>query len=166
MRSGTRSVPGLGRDLSVGVKMEGQSRTDRGTYTPTHGVYQATRILNELGIGALDGRTRIAREVAEWRDALVADLGGEQAVSTQQLGVVEQACRIRVIIDVMDSWLFGGDGRILNEKGRPHDLLATRRRYASVLLDILRALGLERRRPLPEDLTAYVEREYGNGDER
>jgi hypothetical protein len=34
------------------------------------------------------------------------DLGGEATVSTQQLAIVELACRTKILVDSVDTWLF------------------------------------------------------------
>src|ERR1041384_2432398 len=53
----------------------------------------------------LDKRTRAGKALVEWRASLVRDLGGEAALSTQRLALVELAVRTLLILDHIDSWL-------------------------------------------------------------
>ncbi len=71
----------------------------------THGLYQARRLLNEWGRLAIDGRSELGRSLARWTDAIVADLGGEEAISAQQATVIEMAVRTKILIDGVDSYL-------------------------------------------------------------
>ncbi len=71
----------------------------------THGLYQARRLLNEWGSLAIDGRSTLGRAIARWTDAIVADLGGEEAISAQQATVIEMAVRTKILIDGVDSYL-------------------------------------------------------------
>src|SRR5262245_34936314 len=54
------------------------------------GLYTLRKAVAVLGSRALpSSRTALGRELRAWRDSLVADLGGADAVSTQQLALVE-----------------------------------------------------------------------------
>lgn len=48
------------------------------------GLYTAKRVLKEYGSRAIDARSKAGRALAEWTQAIVTDLGGEQAISAQQ----------------------------------------------------------------------------------
>jgi len=57
-----------------------------------HGLYTLQTALQTLGSRALPTkRSALGRELRAWRDGLVADLGGPDAVSTQQLALIEKA---------------------------------------------------------------------------
>ena len=62
---------------------------------------------------ALPGkRTALGRALGEWRDGLIADLGGEP--STAQLALIDMATltgAIVVALGVLLSWMFGLEGR-------------------------------------------------------
>ncbi len=57
------------------------------------GLHQARNILDDYGTRALDGPTTTARSLQAWRDAVVDDLGGPDAISAQQLTVIDLAAR-------------------------------------------------------------------------
>ena len=57
----------------------------------THGTKALEQAVKVLGTRALDRRTTIGRALAAWRSELLADLGGADNVSTQELAAVRQA---------------------------------------------------------------------------
>ena len=50
-------------------------------------------------------RTATGRALAAWRTELLDDLGGIEAVSTQELALVEEAVKTKLILDSVDAWL-------------------------------------------------------------
>jgi len=71
------------------------------------GLYAAQRCLAAFGSRALPGpETDVGRELREWRAALVADLGGEDAISTQQRALIEMAVATRLLVSSVDGYLF------------------------------------------------------------
>jgi len=61
------------------------------------------RALRELGDRALDGRTSVAKALAEWKAELIDDLGGRPAISTQQTAIVDLAVKTKLILDSVDA---------------------------------------------------------------
>ena len=57
------------------------------------------------GLDAVDKRSGPARLLLEWRRDLVADLGGEAAVTAQQRALVEVATRTKLYVDHLDAFL-------------------------------------------------------------
>ena len=55
-----------------------------------HGLHSLKRAVSTLGSRRLDQRTTVARALAGWRSDLIADLGGLDAVSTQELALIEE----------------------------------------------------------------------------
>jgi hypothetical protein len=55
--------------------------------------------VNTLGNRAIDRRTTIGKALAAWRSELLADLGGLESVSTQELPLVEEAVKTKLILD-------------------------------------------------------------------
>jgi len=53
----------------------------------------------------VDRRTTVGRALAAWRAELLADLGGIENVSTQELALVEEAVKTKLILDSVDAWL-------------------------------------------------------------
>jgi len=67
---------------------------------PTHGRYSLRRGLSRASRRTMiDRRTAIGKALAAWRAELLADLGGSEAVSTQELALVEEAVKTKLILD-------------------------------------------------------------------
>ena len=78
----------------------------------TNGLSMMRRTLNRLGSRAIDRRTRLGRQLAQWRAELIADLGGPDAVTTQQLAVVDLAVRTKLLVDSVDAYVLGMDSPV------------------------------------------------------
>ena len=74
------------------------------TYS-THGLTTLKRAVKGLGGRVIDMRTSLGKALAEWRADLVADLGGRDAVSTQQAAVIDLAVKTKLLLDSIDAWL-------------------------------------------------------------
>ena len=84
------------------------------------------------GMRAIDGRSRAAIEVKEFTAGLIADLGGEDQLSTQQLALVDLAARAYLFLGQVDSWLadYLNQGKSLVNKRNRQLLPAVRERQA------------------------------------
>ena len=95
------------------------------------GVHRLKRAVQTLGSRALPSRsTALGRALHEWRTSLIADLGGTDAVSTQQLALVELAVRTKLLVDSVDA--HAGDQRFA-----PHVLAALASRGSNRALNLL-----------------------------
>jgi len=73
-----------------------------------HGLHTLKKAVQVLGSRALPPRsTALGRALHEWRASLVADVGGEDANSTQQLALVELAVRTKLLVDSVDAYVLG-----------------------------------------------------------
>jgi hypothetical protein len=70
-----------------------------------HGLRRAKRVVDEYGKRAIDGRSEVAQRLKRWRTAIIADLGGLQNVSAQQLSIVELLCRTKMLLDSIDAFV-------------------------------------------------------------
>jgi hypothetical protein len=61
--------------------------------------------LSKPGARAIDRRTKIGRALLQWRNERIEDLGGADAVTTQQLAIVELAVKSKLMLDSIDAWL-------------------------------------------------------------
>jgi hypothetical protein len=96
---------------------------------------------------------------------LIADLGGLEAVSTQELALVDEAVKTKLILDSVDAWLLS-QPTLINKRARAV-LPAVRDRNALVttLRGLLTDLGLRRRVREAPDLGSYLAEKYsGNGE--
>ncbi len=93
-----------------------------------------------------DRRTTLGRTWHHWRHALIEDLGGPAALSTQQLALVDLAANTKVLIEALDRELLADP--VLLEGGWCGNLVALRERdrLATTFAMYLTALGLRRRR--------------------
>jgi hypothetical protein len=113
------------------------------------------------GLQAIDQRTVAAQALLGWRRELVADLGGEGAVSAQQWALVEAAVRTRLYVDSLDAWILE-HGSLVNARRRAvHPVVRERQQLVDSLARLLGLLGLERRPLKPVDLSAYLRDRYG-----
>jgi hypothetical protein len=121
------------------------------------GVYTLKKAIVTLGSRALPTkRTALGRALREWREALIADLGGADAISTQQAALVDLAVTTKLQLDSVDAFLFTLNSPVDKRHRRLWPVVRERQVIAGQLRDVLRDLGLERRaKPVP-DLAAYL----------
>jgi hypothetical protein len=110
------------------------------------GLYTLRKAVAVLGSRALPStRTALGRELAAWRAALIADLGGEDAISTQQRALIEKAVTQKLICDSLDAYVLQMES-LVNKRSRVlWPVVRERTAQVALLQSILRDLGLERR---------------------
>ena len=133
--------------------MRGEALHRNGTRRPysRHGLTALRAKVQVRGLGALDQRTSAARALVSWRNALVCDMGGEDAVSAAQRAMIDVATRTRLYVDGLDVFLLEQPSLIVGRGKRKTVLpvLLERQRLADSLVSVLGRLGLERRaRPI------------------
>jgi hypothetical protein len=109
------------------------------------------------GLDALDQRSSGARALLDWKRDLIADLGGEGAVTAQQRALVEITTRTKLYIDHLDAWLIQQKSLINLKKRTVLPVLLQRQALADSLARHLQALGLERRARPVQSLRDYVQ---------
>ena len=115
------------------------------------------------GLQSIDKRTVAAQALLAWRSELLADLGGEENVSSQQTALVEMATRTRLYVDSLDAWLMEQPSLVNRRKKSVLPVLRERQQLVDSLARILGQLGLERKaKPVPT-LSAYLETKYQAG---
>jgi len=108
--------------------------------------YTAKRALVKYGARALPGETTpIGQELREWRAALIDDLGGADALSTQQLALVDQVIVQRYLVASLDAYVLSLPA-LVNKRSRClFPIVRERASQVNLLRDLLRDLGLERK---------------------
>jgi len=155
MAEGISSVSGncpcFGGDVNHGNDRPGPAGRPRLHSTKT--LKQAVKV---LGTRAIDRRTTVGKALAAWRADLLADLGGIESVSTQELALVEEAVKTKLILDSVDAWLLQ-QPTLINKRVRGV-LPAVRERQAlvSTLRGLLGDLGLKRRAQATPTLSEYL----------
>jgi len=99
--------------------------------------------VNELGRRAIDKRTRTGKALAAWRKELIADMGGDDNVSTQQKTIIDLIVKQKLLLDTVDAWLLT---RPLIDRPSKSLIPVVRERQtlADALARYLGQLGLER----------------------
>jgi len=77
----------------------------------THGITALRRSVEGLGNRVVSRRYKVGRALWKWRTELLADLGGIESVSTQELALVEEAVKTKLMLDSVDAWL-GREGAL------------------------------------------------------
>src|SRR5688572_405072 len=71
------------------------------------GLYTLRRELIDLGSRAIDGRSSVGVALRKWKTDLINDLGGKDAISTQEATLIEIAARSKIMLDSVDNWILG-----------------------------------------------------------
>ena len=120
-----------------------------------HGLNTAKRVVKALNTKPLDRRTMAGRQAAQFKEGIVADLGG--SVTEGQLAVIEMACKTRFLLDFVDSFLMALGPGMINKRSRSaYPILQQRNTLADTLLRQLTTLGLERKAARVPSLRDYI----------
>jgi hypothetical protein len=131
--------------------------TNRPKHYQRHGLHTLQKAVRTLGRRALPSKaTALGRALHEWRSALVADLGGDDAVSTQQLALVDLAVRTKLLCDSVDAYVLDMPSPVNRRKRCLFPVVRERQTLVTQLQSILRDLGLERRAKDAGDLAAQL----------
>jgi hypothetical protein len=120
------------------------------------------------GLHLIDRRTAAARSLIAWRKELIADLGGETALSAQQRALIDAVVRTRLFLDHLDAWLLGQTSLVNARRRSVLPVFRERLQLADALGRQLAQLGLERHQPSPADLLSRHLAKYqtvGNGQD-
>lgn len=123
----------------------------------THGLTLLHPAVKELGERCIGPDSGVGRALAQWRSELLADLGGIEAVSTQELSLVELAVRSKLMLDSIDAWLLSQTCLINRRKRALLPVVVQRTQLADALARYLAALGLKRRAKRTPTLQEYLE---------
>jgi hypothetical protein len=137
----------------------GNGKKPKRTYSK-HGLCQLKAAVKTLGSRVVDRRTRTGQALARWRSDLLADMGGPEQVSTQQLAVVELAVKSKLILDSIDGWLLRQPSLINLRKRALLPVVRERQALADGLMKCMTLLGLERRKREVLTLANYAEKHF------
>lgn len=134
--------------------------TERRAYS-RHGLNVLKARVKVRGLTSIDRRTAAARALLAWREELLADLGGREAVSAQQFTLVELATRTKLYVDSLDAWIVEQHSLVNARKRAVLPVVRERQQLVDSLVRILTSLGLERRaKPVP-NLRDYIAQRAG-----
>ncbi len=115
-----------------------------------HGLTAMKSALSKPGARAIDRRTKIGKALLQWRNELNEDPGGVDAVTTQQLAIVELTVMSKLMLDSIDAWLLKQPSLVNARKKSLLPVVRERQQLADSLARYMGQLGLERRdRPTP-----------------
>jgi hypothetical protein len=130
-----------------------------------NGFYALKATLRQLGPRTIDRRTSLGKHLAAWRAELVTDLGGEEALSTQQRALVDVLVRQKLLLESVDSWLLVQRTLVNSRKRTLLPVVRERQALADSLVRYLAQLGLERRaKPVPS-LDDYLRQRSPHSDQ-
>jgi hypothetical protein len=122
----------------------------------SHGMNALKRAVSALGRRTIDKRTTVGKQLVAWRSDLLADLGGIEAVSTQELALVEEAVKMKLLLNSAAGWMLAQPSLVDNRKRALLPVVRDYQALVNVLRGLLTDLGLKRRsRELPS-LAQYV----------
>ena len=93
----------------------------------------------------IDRRTTLGKALHKWRSDLIADLGGQDNISTQQSALVDLAVKSKLLLDSIDAWLLTQPTLIHKRKKALLPVVLQRQTLVDGLARYLSQLGLERR---------------------
>src|SRR5262249_16592884 len=131
-----------------------------------HGLNTLKKAWSQLGSRVLDGHSQASVAIRKWRAELIADLGGADAISTQQLAIIDLAGKQKLLLDSIDTWLLSQPSLINHRKRSVIPVVQQRQQLADGLAKYLARLGLERRhkvKTLTEILSAESDNHNGKG---
>lgn len=121
-----------------------------------NGIGTVKRALAELGSRPIDRRTTLGKIVTRWRADLVDDLGGPEAISTQEAALIDLAVKSKMILDSVDAWLLDQPSLVNARRRALLPVVRERTQLADSLARYLVQLGLERRTRPPMDVAQYI----------
>jgi hypothetical protein len=130
--------------------------------TSQSGYYSAKKALIRFGSHAFDGRTRISKALDEFRDALLADLGGADAVSKQQEIIITLATRTHFLVESLDAYIFSMKSPVNKQRRCLYPVIRERQSLADSLAKHLAMLGLEKKQPPAKPLHEYIAEPVGD----
>lgn len=143
-------------DAKRGHGVAGRSGPPGNTNARTHGLNSLKRALHNLGPRALDNRTAMAKALAAWRSELIADLGGLDNITTQELALVEEAVKTKLLLDSIDGWLLAQSNLVDKRKRSVLPVVRDRQALVNTLRGLLGDLGLRKRSKAGPSLTEYL----------
>ena len=123
--------------------------TERRPYS-RHGLNSLKARVKVRGLAAIDMRTTAARALLQLKADLVRDLGGPENVSSQQLVLIDQVVRTKLLLDSLDAWLVEQPSLVNKRQRSVLPVLIQRVQLADSLARYLGQLGLQSLRMLPD----------------
>ena len=123
-----------------------------------HGHHALTKALKTVGNhdGWIERLGEVGEALQAWRQAIVDDLGGDQAVSAMELSVIELATKTHLLLASVDRFLLEQKSLINKSKRQLFPIVLQRQHLADALARYMGQLGLTRRARPTQTLQDYL----------
>lgn len=109
-----------------------------------HGLSAIKVAVKVRGMAAIDKRTLAAQDLLAWKEELLRDLGGAEAVSAQRMALIDAAVRTKLFLEHVDAFLVSQDSLVNRRRKSLIPVLKERQSLCDGLSRILGQLGLDR----------------------
>jgi hypothetical protein len=92
----------------------------------------------------MDSLGEAGKALREWRDSLIADLGGEEAISAQQRSIIELAAKTHLLLESVDRFLFSMPSLVKQTTRQLFPIVLQRQQLADAQVRHMNTLGLRR----------------------
>lgn len=149
---------------SPSARGRGPSRATR-SISQRPGLTRLKAAVRGLGGRVVDRRTTLGKALAEWQQELIQDLGGLDAVSTQEKAVVELAVKTKLLLDSIDAWLLTQPSLVNARRRTLLPVVLQRQQLADALARYMNMLGLRCRRERLDLAQTLARPTDGEGDD-
>lgn len=122
----------------------------------THGLTTLKRAVKTLGGRTIDRRTSLGKALTHWRSDLIRDLGGPEAVSVQEMALVDLCVKSKLMLDSIDAWVLTQPSLVNARKRALLPVVRERVQLSDALSRYMAQLGLKRRAKPTLTLTDYL----------
>jgi hypothetical protein len=124
---------------------DGQDETKAVHGNTTHGIVATKKALKVLGSRAIDARTTLGKQLKAWRQELVADLGGFDQVSVQELAIIDNLVKKKLIADSVAVYVMKAKKLVKGRRLSTDPVVEQWFRLTDSIANDLKTLGLKRR---------------------
>jgi hypothetical protein len=121
-----------------------------------HGLYALQRVVKDAGERWYDTLGETGQALREWRDGILADLGGPDAVSAQERAIVELATKTYLMVESIDRFLLEQPSLVNKSRRQLFPVVLQRQQLADSLARYMTMLGLKRRAKTVPSLGEYL----------
>jgi len=122
----------------------------------THRLYALKRAVAEAGDQWVAALGETGQALREWRDAIISDLGGPDAVSAQERAIVELATKTYLMVESIDRFLLEQPSLVNKSRRQLFPVVLQRQQLADSLARYMTQLGLKRRAKVTPSLNHYL----------
>jgi len=145
VNNGAQSFQAEIRRALINSKLNARSSKRATRLAPKHELNALKKAVKRLGGRVIDQRTTLGKALAQWRQELIEDLGGPEAVSTQKQALIDVAVKTKLLLDSIDTWLLKQPSLVNARRRAVLPVVLQRQHLAESLARSLTQLGLERR---------------------